>query len=256
MSAAMIHVPAMPAAVDRRFWRILLISIACHALLLAGLKAPWQDLAPSPVRLIATLRASVSASLNTKVSPESGPPAEVHSAPAVAPQKVRQHSIPAVIPSPRRVTEAARPAIPAPAESTARAEAAPAKETATVAPSAPVAAAAVAAPAVAAVPAVNQAALLAGYRQQLSGLLAGQQSYPRIALLRGWEGEVRLRLRVARKGNLIAVALDHSSGHDVLDQHAMAMLEHLGSLPPLPDGLEAGEIQVVVPVNYKLRKTG
>ena len=68
-------------------------------------------------------------------------------------------------------------------------------------------------------------------------------------------GEVRLRLKVARKGNLIGVALDRSSGFDVLDQHALAMLEQLASLPPLPEALDANEIQVVVPVNYKLKKT-
>ena len=42
---------------------------------------------------------------------------------------------------------------------------------------------------------------------------------------------------------------------DVLDQHAVAMLERLATLPPLPEALEASEIQGVVPINYKLRKT-
>jgi protein TonB len=104
------------------------------------------------------------------------------------------------------------------------------------------------------VPARSQSSLLAAYRQSLTEIFAGQQQYPRVAAMRGWEGEVRLHLRVARKGNLIAVKLDHSSGFDVLDQHALAMLEQLATLPPLPDGLEANEIQVVVPVNYKLKK--
>ena len=97
--------------------------------------------------------------------------------------------------------------------------------------------------------------LLAAYRQRLTELLAGPREYPRIAALRGWEGEVRLRLRVARKGNLVGVVLDRSSGFDVLDQHALAMLAGLGSLPPLPEGLEGSEIQIVVPVSYKLNKT-
>jgi len=44
-------------------------------------------------------------------------------------------------------------------------------------------------------------------------------------------------------------------GRDKLDQHALAMLEQLASLPPLPEALDANEIQVVVPVNYKLKKT-
>jgi protein TonB len=106
----------------------------------------------------------------------------------------------------------------------------------------------------AATPAPTQSVLLGAYRQRLTELLAGQQHYPRVAAQRGWEGEVRLRLQVARKGNLVSVQLDRSSGFEVLDQHALAMLEQLASLPPLPEGLDASEIQVVVPVNYRLRK--
>jgi protein TonB len=97
--------------------------------------------------------------------------------------------------------------------------------------------------------------VLAGYRQRLAELFARGYEYPRVAALRGWEGEVRLRLKVARKGNLLGVHLDRSSGFDVLDQHALALLEGHGALPPFPDALEGSEIQVIVPINYKLRKT-
>ena len=62
-------------------------------------------------------------------------------------------------------------------------------------------------------------------------------------------------MKVARKGNLLGVQVDRSSGFEVLDQHALAMLEALAGLPPLPEALEANEIQVVVPINYKLKKT-
>ena len=54
--------------------------------------------------------------------------------------------------------------------------------------------------------------------------------------MRGWEGEVRVRVRVARKGSLLGVTLDHSSGYEILDKHALAMLEGLGGLPALPEG--------------------
>jgi len=73
--------------------------------------------------------------------------------------------------------------------------------------------------------------------------------------LRGWEGEVRLRLRIARKGNLLAVQLDRSSGFEVLDQHALARLSDHGDFPPLPERWEGSELQVVIPIHYKLRKT-
>ena len=128
-----------------------------------------------------------------------------------------------------------------------------AAESASPAAAAPVAEVARPAPAIA--PQRPQSEVLDGYRQRLGELFARHQEYPRVAAMRGWEGEVRLRLKVARKGNLLGVALDRSSGFDVLDQHALAMLEHLAGLPPLPEALEANEIQVVVPINYKLKKT-
>ena len=99
----------------------------------------------------------------------------------------------------------------------------------------------------------DQQQLLGRYAQQLSRLLASQQEYPRLAAMRGWEGEVRLRLKVARKGNLLSLQVDRSSGHDILDQHALQLVE-LVSMPPFPDELEGSEIQITVPVNYKLKK--
>jgi protein TonB len=97
--------------------------------------------------------------------------------------------------------------------------------------------------------------LLGRYAQQLSRLLASHQEYPRLAAQRGWEGEVRLRLKVARQGNLLSVQVDRSSGHDILDQHALQLVDLANGLPPLPDGLEGNEIQVIVPVNYRLKKS-
>ncbi len=97
--------------------------------------------------------------------------------------------------------------------------------------------------------------LLAAYRRQLGELFSRHQTYPRLAALRGWEGEVRVRLRVARKGSLLAVQLDLSSGFDVLDRHALAMLGELPALPALPEGLASEELQLVVPILYKLNRT-
>lgn len=232
-------------AVDRRFGVLALLSLLLHGSLLALTGAGPSATPPLPP-LLATLR--------LLPLPESAAPAAAP-VPAVLPQKVRQS--PAVAearPSPR-LPKAAGPAIaPAPASEVATEAAVPAD------PRVPAAAPVIAVPPVAAVPPAAQPAaatadLLAAYRRRLGELLAGQQDYPRVAVLRGWEGEVRLRLRVARKGNLLAVAVDRSSGFAVLDQHALAMLADLGSLPPLPAGLEDNEIQVVVPITYKLNKT-
>ena len=237
----MIEAPAVPT-VNRKFWVILGLSILFHASLFA--LTSWQR-QNGPISLPPIL-----ASIRLMAVTESGPVAEVAPAPAAVPQKARQEASRSERPAPL-ATQTAGPAnVPANAPSPSSAMAA---ESASPAAAAPVAEVARPAPAIA--PQRPQSEVLDGYRQRLGELFARHQEYPRVAAMRGWEGEVRLRLKVARKGNLLGVALDRSSGFDVLDQHALAMLEHLAGLPPLPEALEANEIQVVVPINYKLKKT-
>ena len=241
ISAANIEMPAIPT-VNRKFWAILALSILLHASLFA--LTSWQR-QNGPISLPPIL-----ASIRLIAATESGPVAAADPAPAAVPQKARQDASRSERPAPR-ATQTARPAnVPAPV---AASSSAMATESIAPAASAPVAEAARPAPAIA--PQRPQSEVIDGYRQRLGELFARHQEYPRVAAMRGWEGEVRLRLKVARKGNLLGVALDRSSGFDVLDQHALAMLEALAGLPPLPEALEANEIQVVVPINYKLKKT-
>ena len=240
------------SAVYSRFGAILLLSLVLHAglflFVLWQRKASFAALPPIVVSLrLVTPSESPSESGSAVAAPASPTP----SAPAI-PQKVRQYPSQNKSISPRSVIPTAGPANqPAPVLSGASsaAPAVVASETASLATSPPVQSAP---PAVAI---RSDSELLDGYRRRLGELFARQQEYPRIAALRGWEGEVRLRLKVARKGQLLSIHLDRTSGFDVLDQHALAMLETLASLPPLPEALEANEIQVVVPINYKLKKT-
>ena len=240
------------APVHSRFWAILLLSLALHTGLLATVF--WQK-KTSPVALppiFATLRLVVlSESPSESGSAVAAPASPAPSTPAI-PQKVRQYPSQNKTVSPRSVIPTAGPANLPVSDLSSASSAAPvavASETASLATSAPVQ------PAPPAVAVRSDSELLDGYRRRLGELLARQQEYPRIAAMRGWEGEVRLRLKVARKGQLLSIHLDRTSGYPVLDEHALAMLETLASLPPLPEALEANEIQVVVPINYKLKKT-
>lgn len=245
MMSAIPQVGLPGSTVHRRFGAILLLSFALHAGVLASVL--WQKKA-SPLVLppiFATLRLMTPTESGPAVAPAAQP---ASLAPAI-PQKVRQYPSRSEPVSPRSVIATAGPANqPAPTLSAAPLVA---SETGGAAPSA--SAPAQAAPSVLAVHPDSE--LLEGYRRRLGELFARQQEYPRIAALRGWEGEVRLRLKVARKGQLLSVHLDRTSGFGVLDQHALAMLETLATLPPLPEALEVNEIQVVVPINYKLNKT-
>jgi protein TonB len=229
-------------AVHSRFWAILLLSLALHGGLFVTVL--WQrKVSPAALPpIFATLHlVALSESQSESGSALAAAASPARAAPAI-PQKARQTPSRNEAVSSRSTISTAGPAnSPASNSSTS--------ETVSAAKTAP----AETAPLPVAVRSDSE--LLDNYRRRLGELFARQQEYPRIAALRGWEGEVRLRLKVARKGQLLSVNLDRTSGFDVLDQHALAMLETLASLPPLPEALEANEIQVVVPINYKLKKT-
>ncbi|WP_371323456.1 energy transducer TonB [Dechloromonas sp. ZY10] len=267
----------MPNTVDRRFSCILLLSLGLHGLLLLGL----PDLRQRPGAL-AVAAGERGASQHRSLVAVLARPSATTTAQQLPPTRQR-----AAAPLPRRPAAppalvAAAPLIrPAPALLSRRAEArptasaalpaaaslpAPNVANAISASSGPVLTALAPAPLAPAAEAVNPPlpgpvlagageALLDAYRRQLQALVSAPRDYPRLAALRGWEGEVRLRLRIARKGNLLAVQLDRSSGFEVLDQHALARLADHGDFPPLPERWEGGELQVVIPIHYKLRKT-
>jgi len=228
-------------AADRRMGVIFGLSLLLHALVFALLTGQRSAPMPAMRPLLAALRPAVI---------ESGAPAAV---PLTLAPKVRQSSSPTSQRSALPVTRTAGPT--STLAPVAVAEAPVVSAAPPVSAVAPTVVATSALSSAGPTPAkASQGDLLAAYRSRLSQLFASQQDYPRIAVLRGWEGEVLLRLTVARKGNLVAVRLDRSSGFDVLDQSARAFVEAMAALPPLPEALEANEIQVVVPVHYKLRK--
>jgi len=223
-------------AEDRRFLRLLALSACLHGLVLWGF-AGTPPVSRSMPRLEAELRVQVAAAEVPAplVPSEPAPPA-----PVKAREEGRQTvSVPAAL-----------AAEPAPAAVSVPQVAATANLPLAEAPGERVVADLPPPPR----PAVDLDRLLDGYGRRLSDLLARHHSYPRVAEMRGWEGEVQLRLRVARKGGLLGVSVERSSGFEVLDQHARAMVEQLRVFPPPPDELESGEIQVVIPVSYKLRR--
>lgn len=151
-----------------------------------------------------------------------------------APEPVVQATPTAAAASPVVVDSPPRPPVPAasPASVAARVEAAP----------------------VVAADEPPDPALLERYGRSLSSLFSRHQQYPRLAAMRGWEGEVQLRITIARKGNIVATQVIRSSGFEVLDQNAVQLVTGTGALPRPPEALQNKEIQIVVPVLFKLDK--
>lgn len=75
--------------------------------------------------------------------------------------------------------------------------------------------------------------------------------YPGIATRRGWEGTVHLLVKVSVEGDSEEVALQHSSGYDVLDEAAIEAVEKWKFIPA-KRGDTAVASSVIVPINFVL----
>jgi protein TonB len=75
--------------------------------------------------------------------------------------------------------------------------------------------------------------------------------YPTIARSRGWQGKVLLRVRVTADGLSEAVSVHRSSGHEVLDESAVAAVEKWRFIPA-KRGNTAVACTVIVPIIFTL----
>ncbi len=77
--------------------------------------------------------------------------------------------------------------------------------------------------------------------------------YPDVAMRRDWQGEVLLRVRVAPNGRVETVAVQRSSGHDVLDEAAISAVRDWSFVPSRQGGVAiAGWVSV--PVVFRLQQ--
>ena len=76
--------------------------------------------------------------------------------------------------------------------------------------------------------------------------------YPRIARKRGWQGQVKLRLRIEGNGHLSNIQLHRSSGYLSLDNAALNSLQKAAYLPDAKSWLQGMHYDIVVPVEYHL----
>ena len=63
------------------------------------------------------------------------------------------------------------------------------------------------------------------YGHSLWSAIEKHKQYPRIAQMRGWQGEAVIELILDGNGQLISKKINASSGHDVLDKQALTMIE-------------------------------
>lgn len=77
--------------------------------------------------------------------------------------------------------------------------------------------------------------------------------YPMIAKSRGWQGKVLLRVQVSAEGLSDSVAIDHSSGHEMLDESAVEAVKKWKFIPA-KRGETPVASSVIVPIIFTLRE--
>lgn len=229
-SAFLRHAPGVAAGFDRpETWRlervvILLLTIALHGL---GWWV-WKE-ATIPVtapRLLNSIEVAL-------VSPQ---PVVQPAPPVPQPQPVtppREIPKPQPKPKPTPVAKAQK-----------RAEAKPEPEESAPAPPA--------APATPVPSAAPPSAPFVEANYQADYLNNPRPKYPEVALQRHWEGLVTLRVRVLTDGSSGEVAIERSSGHEVLDEAAMEAAKRW-KFVPAKRGEEAVATWVLIPIEFKLK---
>ena len=76
--------------------------------------------------------------------------------------------------------------------------------------------------------------------------------YPTIAKSRGWQGKVLLRVNVSAKGLSDAVAVERSSGHEILDESAIEAVKKWRFIPAKRGDTPVAS-SVIVPIVFTLR---
>jgi protein TonB len=77
-------------------------------------------------------------------------------------------------------------------------------------------------------------------------------SYPLLARRRGWEGIVRVGVRIEANGNLTRLRLVEPCPYSVLNTAAINSLSRLARLPNAGNWLQGSHVDLVLPIEYRL----
>ncbi len=90
------------------------------------------------------------------------------------------------------------------------------------------------------------------YGSRLAGAIAKHKQYPKIAQMRGWQGEAQIDLHLDGGGNVLSSKINTSSGYEVLDKQALEMVKKASPFPSPPDALRGRSFNILVPVSFRL----
>jgi protein TonB len=100
------------------------------------------------------------------------------------------------------------------------------------------------------------AGTLAQYRLAVMSAARQFKRYPRVARDQSWQGRVEIRLAIGSSGEISVLSVRSSTGYELLDQHALEMIERAKALVQIPPALRGKEFSMDIPVVFSLREAG
>ena len=99
----------------------------------------------------------------------------------------------------------------------------------------------------------NQTMNLMEYSRAVQKRILEALRYPVSAKDAGFQGTVKLRLRISYVGELMEAVVKESSGYRILDENALKAAREVGYFPPFPSSMELKDIWIDVPVVYQAK---
>ncbi|MFA7350001.1 MAG: energy transducer TonB [Methylotenera sp.] len=90
------------------------------------------------------------------------------------------------------------------------------------------------------------------YGNALWNAISKHKKYPKIAQMRGWQGEATVELLLDGSGKIKSKKIVQSSGYEALDKQALEMVEKAQPFPTPPEALRGNNFTITVPVPFKL----
>ena len=93
----------------------------------------------------------------------------------------------------------------------------------------------------------------ADYYALLSAHLNRKKRYPSEAKKARQQGVVTVRFTVLADGRISASSIRTSSGHDLLDQATLDLMQRVAPLPKFPRSMTKDSVTISLPIDYSLR---
>jgi protein TonB len=93
---------------------------------------------------------------------------------------------------------------------------------------------------------------LAGYVTKVTRRLEQHKKYPRSARNAGRQGKAIILFKVNSKGKVLSAKIVQSTGHQILDDEVMSLINRAQPLPSFPPELEQSELTIRVPLDFSL----